>query len=296
MFDRRTFLKLLAGLGLTGVGSSAYAAYQLPSSAPRVTPYQLVPRGWTPGLKLRIAALSDLHCGGVHMPMSRISTIVETANALKPDLILLLGDYVTRADRNVYGLTPRDWAPLLARLSAPLGVFAIPGNHEYWDDPEFQRPRAGIPAGSRALIENGIPMLLNKAQPLSKDGQRFWLAGLDDQIAFRMGRNRQLGLDDLDGTLAQVTDDAPVILMAHEPDLFVDVPERVSLTLSGHTHGGQIRLFGWSPYVPSNYGNRFAYGHVREDGRDLIVSCGLGTSGPPFRFGAPPEIVWLELG
>ncbi|MGL4974229.1 MAG: metallophosphoesterase, partial [Bosea sp. (in: a-proteobacteria)] len=106
----------------------------------------------------------------------------------------------------------------------------------------------------------------------------------------------QQGLDDLDGTLAQVTDNAPVILMAHEPDLFVKVPERVSLTLSGHTHGGQIRLFGWSPYVPSQFGNRFAYGHVQEDGRDLIVSCGLGTSGPPFRLGAPPEIVWIELG
>ncbi|MGL4975952.1 MAG: metallophosphoesterase, partial [Bosea sp. (in: a-proteobacteria)] len=123
MFDRRTFLKLLASLGLAGIGTSAYGAYQLPSSAPLITPYRLTPRGWTQGLKLRIAALSDLHCGGVHMPLSRIATIVETTNALKPDLILLLGDYITSARRNVHDLLPEHWAPTLAKLSAPLGVF-----------------------------------------------------------------------------------------------------------------------------------------------------------------------------
>jgi predicted MPP superfamily phosphohydrolase len=77
-----------------------------------------------------------------------------------------------------------------------------------------------------------------------------------------------------------------------------ELPEalRPALTLSGHTHGGQVRLLGWSPHVPSAYGGRFAYGHIREEGRDLVVSAGLGTSGIPIRFGAPPEIVVLELG
>jgi len=84
--------------------------------------------------------------------------------------------------------------------------------------------------------------------------------------------------------------------MAHEPDLFTKIPERVSLTLSSHTHGGQVRLFGWSPIVPSQYGNRFAYGHVVENGRHLVVSGGFGTSIMPVRFGMPPEIVVLELG
>ena len=104
------------------------------------------------------------------------------------------------------------------------------------------------------------------------------------------------GLDDLDGTLAQVSDDAPVVLLAHEPDIFPRVPRRVSLTLSGHTHGGQVRFFGYAPVVPSRYGNRYAYGHVVEDGRNIIVSGGLGCSIMPVRFGVPPEIVVVDLG
>jgi predicted MPP superfamily phosphohydrolase len=94
--------------------------------------------------------------------------------------------------------------------------------------------------------------------------------------------------------LAKVTDDAPVILLAHEPDIAISVPERVTLTLSGHTHGGQLRLLGWSPVVPSRYGNRFAYGLVRER-CDLIVSGGLGCSIMPLRLGMPPEVVLVTL-
>jgi predicted MPP superfamily phosphohydrolase len=92
-----------------------------------------------------------------------------------------------------------------------------------------------------------------------------------------------------------VSDDAPVILMAHEPDIFPRVPERVALTVSGHTHGGQVRIFGYAPIVPSSFGNRYVYGHVVEDDRNLVVSAGLGCSGVPVRFGAPPEIVMIEL-
>jgi predicted MPP superfamily phosphohydrolase len=102
-------------------------------------------------------------------------------------------------------------------------------------------------------------------------------------------------MDDLPGTLAKVTDDAPVVLLAHEPDIFPRVPERVSLTLCGHTHGGQVRLFGYSPVVPSRYGNRYAYGHIVENGRHLIVSGGLGCAILPVRLGVPPEIVLVDV-
>ena len=104
----------------------------------------------------------------------------------------------------------------------------------------------------------------------------------------------RFGVDDLKATLDQVPDGDPVILLAHEPDIMVRVPERVSLVLSGHTHGGQVRLFGWSPVVPSRFGNRYAYGHVREQ-CDLIVSGGLGCSIIPVRFGMPPEIVVVSI-
>ena len=86
-----------------------------------------------------------------------------------------------------------------------------------------------------------------------------------------------------------------MILLAHEPDIFAEMPPRVGLTLSGHTHGGQVRLFGWSPVVPSAYGNRYAWGHVREGGRDLVVSGGIGCSMLPVRFGMPPEITVIEV-
>ncbi len=103
------------------------------------------------------------------------------------------------------------------------------------------------------------------------------------------------GLDDLAGTLALTTDDAPIVLMAHEPDIFPKVPDRVALTVCGHTHGGQVRVLGFAPYVPSKFGDRYVYGHIVEDGRNMIVSGGLGCSGLPVRFGAPPEIVMIEL-
>ena len=97
-------------------------------------------------------------------------------------------------------------------------------------------------------------------------------------------------------TLAAVTDAAPVILMAHEPDIFVTLPDRFSLTLAGHTHGGQVRLFGRSPAIRRVEGHDYSYGHVVQDGRHMIVSGGFGMSRIPVRFGVPPEIVLLELG
>ena len=140
-------------------------------------------------------------------------------------------------------------------------------------------------------------MLANRAVKLGSGTGAFWLAGLDSQTAFQaFGERRNwVGASDLPGTLAQLTDDAPAILLAHEPDIFVKVPERIALTLSGHTHGGQVRFGPWAPVVPSQYGARFAYGWVRESGRDLVVSGGLGCSGLPIRFGVPPEITVVDL-
>jgi predicted MPP superfamily phosphohydrolase len=162
-----------------------------------------------------------------------------------------------------------------------------------------QREGRGPTNAGRALEAVGIPVYENDAKRLTKDGRPFWLAGLGDQLAYLPARRFRLvpriGVDDLAATLAKVTDDAPLILLAHEPDVAVRVPARVALQLSGHTHGGQIRLFGWSPVVPSRYGNRFAYGHTRTN-CDVIVSGGLGCSIMPFRLGVPPEIVLVTLG
>jgi uncharacterized protein len=296
ILTRRQVLTGVGAIPLGLGGGGAYARWIEPGSDIHVAHYQPRPLNWPVGQKLKIAALADLHCGSVHMSLERIAEIVARTNALKPDITLLLGDYVCREKNNVHAVSPSEWASALAGLKAPLGVHAILGNHEYWDDPAIQRSRQGAPYALRALEAAGIPVMTNTAIRLDAGTGPFWLAGVDDQLCFMTGRNRFIGRDDLPGTLAQVTDSAPVILMAHEPDLFVDVPSRVSLTLSGHTHGGQVRFFGWAPYVPSNYGGRFQHGHVVEDERHLIVSAGLGTSGPPMRFGVPPEIVVVEMG
>jgi uncharacterized protein len=183
-----------------------------------------------------------------------------------------------------------------AALNAPLGTFAICGNHDWWDDLTAQKLGHGPTIAQKAFEAAGIPVLENRAVRLVKDGLPFWLSGTASIVAIKKKRYTFDSRADLAGTLAQVTDDAPIIHLAHEPDLFTEIPARVSLTLSGHTHGGQIRIFGHSPMIPSSYGNRFAYGHVVEEGRHLIVSGGLGCSVIPVRFGMPPEITVLELG
>lgn len=295
--NRRGFLKWLGGLFLTGAALSGYAFAIEPGFRLRIQRYAFTPPNWTPGLKLRVVCLADPHLGEPHMPLSRLQRIVDTANALEPDLILLLGDYAA-GHRFVSRRIPvKDTAGVCAGLSAPLGRYAIMGNHDWWDDLEAQRERKGPILGERMFEDAGIPVLENRAVRLEQVGRPFWLTGTSSIVAVKTGRPGMYdSRADLAGTLAQVTDDAPVIHLAHEPDLFTEIPRWVSLTLSGHTHGGQVRLFGYSPIVPSAFGNRFAYGHVIEDGRHLVVSGGLGTSIMPVRFGMPPEIVLLELG
>lgn len=260
----------------------------------RVRRWAISPPGWTGGT-LKIAILSDLHVGEPWVSLKRLVRIVARTNALGADLILFLGD-LPAGHRFVMKPVPLpDAAAALGRLSAPLGVYAILGNHDWWEDRKAQKRGAG-PSEVAALLQGaGLAVLQNRAVKLRTDSGAFWLAGLEDQLAFPLGGGHYRGLDDLPETLAQITDDAPVILLAHEPDIFPRVPDRVALTLSGHTHGGQVRFFGWSPIVPSAYGNRFAYGWLREGQRDLVVSGGIGCSILPLRFGVVPEITMIEL-
>jgi predicted MPP superfamily phosphohydrolase len=297
---RRNVIKGLGAMLAAGAALGGYAFAIEPRFRLREQAYRLTPPGWPPGLKLRLAVIADLHAGEPYMPPARIAEIVARTNALKPDVALLLGDFAASHKWLTRWIAPDEWAPLLAGLKAPLGVHAVLGNHDWWDDRTAQRTGKGPVLGRLALEKVGIPVYENDSVRLAKDGRPFWLAGLGDQVALlrgrQYGRMKFQGVDDLAGTLAKVTDDAPVILLAHEPDIFPKVPRRVALTISGHTHGGQVRLFGYSPLVPSQFGNRYAYGHIVEGTRDLIVSGGLGCSVLPVRFGVPPEIVVVDLG
>lgn len=296
MFTRRHFLKGSLALGALGFSSTAYG-FGEPLLRLGVTRYNLSPPQWPAGFKLKIAAIADLHACDPWMSLERIGRIVERTNALKPDLVVLLGDYVA-GHRKVTRLIPvNEWAPVLGGLKAPLGVHAVLGNHDWWEDRDVQRAGHGLPEAGHALQAAGIPVYENDAKRLSKDGRPFWIAGLGDQLAYmpmrRFRPGRRMGVDDLGATLARIKDDAPVILMTHEPDIVKRVPSRVALQLSGHTHGGQVRLAGWSPISPS--GRELAYGHIRRN-CDLVVSGGLGCSIMPFRIGVPPEIVLVTLG
>ncbi|RUY31333.1 metallophosphoesterase [Mesorhizobium sp. M7A.F.Ca.US.001.04.1.1] len=298
MITRRGFLRFIGGSVLSVAAFSAYAAGIEPMLLTHVKRYALTPPHWPDGLKLRIVALADIHACRPWMTPERIASLVEDANALQPDVIVLLGDYIAGMPLVTGPVTPSQWASALSDLKAPLGVLSILGNHDWWADGFAQRAGAGPTVAGKALEKVGIPVLENDVVRLEKDGHGVWIAGLADQLALLPTRDRAgfTGLDDLDGTLAKVSDTSPIILLAHEPDIFPKVPWRVSLTLSGHTHGGQIRLFGYSPVVPSRFGNRYAYGHVVEKDRNLIVSGGLGFSILPVRFGMRPEILSIDLG
>ncbi|QKC94443.1 metallophosphoesterase [Mesorhizobium sp. NZP2298] len=298
MITRRGFLRFIGGSFLTAVALGAYAVGIEPMLLAHVKRYALTPPHWPDGLKLRVVAFADIHACRPWMTQERIASLVDDANALQPDLIVLLGDYTAGMPLVTGPVTPSQWASALSGLKAPLGVLSILGNHDWWSDGFAQRAGAGPIIARKALEKVGIPVLENDVVRLEKDGHGVWIAGLADQLALLPARKGDpcKGLDDLDGTLAKVGDSAPVILLAHEPDIFPTVPWRVSLTLSGHTHGGQVRLFGYSPVVPSRFGNRYAYGHVVENDRNLIVSGGLGFSILPVRFGMRPEILQIDLG
>jgi uncharacterized protein len=291
MLSRRRFLQFLAGIGAFGASTTAYG-FGEPVFRLHVARYQLAPPRWPKDLPLKIAVVADLHACDPWMTVKR-------TNVLGADVIVMLGDYVAGHRHITRKIPAEEWAAVLAGLKAPLGVHAILGNHDYWDDFIVQHSGQGPIASRRALENVGIPVYENDAVRLTAAGRPFWLAGLGDQLAYWPARRfrpiRRIGVDDLGATLAKVTDDAPVILLAHEPDVAGRVPERVALQLSGHTHGGQVRLLGWSPVVPSRYGNRLAYGHARFK-CDVIVSGGLGCSLMPFRLGVPPEIVEVTLG
>jgi predicted MPP superfamily phosphohydrolase len=199
-------------------------------------------------------------------------------NAAEPDLVALVGDFVDAHFLFGGRLAPERVAEELAALRAPLGRFAVLGNHDW------KQFGARVPS---ALEHVGLTVLENSSAAVDARGQRLHVAGLADM---RMRR------PDVAAALADVPPDEPVLMLSHDPDLFPEVPERVALTLAGHTHGGQIAIpFVRRPVIPSRHGERYVRGHVTEHGRHLYVSTGLGTSAIPFRLNAPPELVLLEL-
>jgi len=294
--SRRLFLQSLGGLAFASTAFGAYAVVVEPGLRLDVTSYRVAPPNWPAGLDVKAAVIADLHACEPWMPPSRVRSIAEVTNALNPDVIFLLGDF-NGGHRFVSApVFPDQWGEALSILKAPLGVYSVLGNHDWWhgavpglkgDEGESVR---------RALKHADIAVLENDVVHLRKGDQNFWVAGLGDQMAFLSGKNKSRGADDLPLTLAKVTDDAPIILLAHEPFVFRRVPKRVALTLSGHTHGGQVNLPFVSPiYERAHFGTDKVYGHIIDNDRHMIISGGLGESIAPVRVLRPPEIVAVTL-
>ena len=228
---------------------------------------------------LELAVVSDIHVGAPHVTLDRLEEIVARINALEADLVLLLGDYVSAQVLFRRDVAPEPVAEGLARLAAPLGVIGVLGNHDWW---------SGGPRVKAALAGAGITVLENEAVRLDAPCGPLWVAGLADAMT---------RAPDPAAALAGIPASDPVIVIAHSPASFPDVPERALVTLAGHTHGGQVYLpFIGALTIPGRVPLRYAYGLVREEGRTMYVTGGIGTSIRPVRFNMPPEIVSIALG
>ncbi len=265
-----------------GAGALAAVVWWTAWHEPRrllVRERELAPPGWPAALDgLRVGLLSDLHAGLGHMNRARVARAVTLLNDQRPDMVCLLGDFL---DSTLFGkgrADPDAVAGALAELTAPLGRYAVLGNHDW---------RAAGAAMRDALLRAGVPVLENDAVEVGQAGRSLWVAGAADL------RTR---IPDLRRTLEAVPYGAPVVLMVHNPDLFPEVPSTVSLTVAGHLHGAQVDVPGLRLlFIPSSHGTRYLGGLIVEDGRVLYVSTGLGTAGLPVRFRRPPEVVVLTL-
>jgi uncharacterized protein len=227
---------------------------------------------------LRIALIGDLHTGSPFIDDQKLERIVELTNQQNPDLIVLLGDYVNRETWHAHLVEPEVTAAHMKGLHAPLGVYAILGNHDWWYNGEKVQ---------KAFEQAGIRVLENDVTEIKWREKSFWIVGFADYWSLRFRINE---------TLSKVPPGAAMIAISHNPDIFARVPATVQLLLAAHTHGGQVNfpLIG-TPIVPSRYGSRYTAGHIFENGHHLFVTTGIGTSILPVRFRVTPEIVILTI-
>jgi hypothetical protein len=220
----------------------------------------------------RIGQLSDVHCGP-NVPEHRVAAWVARLNALRLDLVTVTGDLITHGSSHVEAV-----ARALGGLRARDGAFVCMGNHDYFTDGESM---------VRALERHGLQVLRNRGVVVEREGARLYVAGVDDTWTSRA---------DLRRALAGRPPDVRTVLLAHDPDLFPEAQARgVELTLSGHTHGGQLAVPGIRRLSLARWMTRWTAGLYRQGRSWLYVNRGAGTTGPPARLGAPPELAVITL-
>ncbi len=269
--SRRKFLKYLAcGAGALLAADVAFERRWIQVTRPEIT---------IPGLPLALdgltmCQLTDIH-HGPFVSIEYVRRIVDLANSLKPDIIVLTGDHVYHGPKYIEPV----WAELV-RLQAPLGVYSALGNHDHWE---------GIERSRAAQSQAGVPELLNTNVPIGfvwRRGARLWLAGVGD-----LWEDEQ----ELDQALAGVPPDEPAILLSHNPDYADDVNDpRVKLILAGHTHGGQV-VIPWLGPVTTPCQRKYAMGLVKTDVSQVYISRGLGVAIIPVRINCRPELPLITL-
>jgi predicted MPP superfamily phosphohydrolase len=276
--NRRKFL-----FGMAGVGAAALAADSilLEPNLPHIVRREYALQRWPERMNgFTIALLSDFHYDPIFSEHP-LHAAVPMVNKLRPDMILLTGDFVSvpvTGDDAKGALAAEPCAEMLRKMTAPYGLWAVLGNHDDNTDPVFV---------THAVEAVGIRVLANQSVAIEREGARFWLAGVSDVLS---------GTADLETTLHNVPANEPVILMAHEPD-FADEAARfpIDLQLSGHSHGGQVRI----PFLPPLYlpelAKKYPMGAYQVGALPLYTNAGLGTVDAPVRFNCPPEITMLTL-
>lgn len=278
--SRRKFLKLAAGsamsIGLSAAVGSAYATRIEPNNVD-LTRLTLPLRHLSPAFDgLTIAHISDFHLGGWMTP-DQMTGIAEQVNALKPDVIAITGDFVERPVDT--GLAD-NLIQSLRQFQAHDAIVGILGNHDHW---------SYAPRVYRTVNQaKNVQVLMNEYMTVQRGMDRLYFAGVDDVWERR---------NDLNGALQQVPDQAPVILLAHEPDYADEVARtgRVGLQLSGHTHGGQVRIPGVGALILPHLGIKYQTGLYTINGMSLYVNRGLGMIRPYVRLNCAPEITFITL-
>lgn len=223
-----------------------------------------------------VAVMTDFH-HGPYVGIEFVQEAVKLANALAPDAFALVGDFAHKGTNTAEQLPA--CLEVLEGLRAPLGVFAVPGNHDMQDAGKIYR---------NSVKATTLSDLTNRSVRLTADGEHLWVAGVDDHW---------WGKPDQEAALRGIPDGAAVVLLSHNPDFAEEHPDpRVGLVLSGHTHGGQMGV-PWVRrlWLPSRYGEKYAGGLADGPASPVLVSRGLGTAGLPFRLNCPPEINMLTL-
>lgn len=276
--NRRKFLKLTAISGVSALGVNSFL---LEPNLPQVFHQRIKLRRWPARLDgFTIALLSDFHYDpffSVH-PIRRS---VDLVNHLRPDLVVLTGDFVTvpiSGDASTAAAAAEPCAEILGQLRAPFGLWAVLGNHDIFSDPRRI---------TSALAAKGIRLLLNRSVPIEKDNARFWLCGVDDVMG---------GFPDLPATLRNVPSGEASVLLAHEPD-YADYVTRypIDLQLSGHSHGGQVRLPLATPLFLPELARKYIWGLFKIGALTLYTTAGIGTVRVPVRFNCPAEVTFIRL-